>query len=175
MTTSPLSVLVAMTYSRADLAYRIGLLKEFLEFVFFTSHGTKVTKETLALFEERGHVIADIEFLRSLPVLFFDPFTEESFYAELDRLTQEFQKLPVVTLTVPVVLDLESREMLGMWIRKVLSEEVLLDISIDAGIATGCQVVWKNQLHDFGFDYFLSAAETEVRKYISERVISSAP
>ena len=173
MSTTPLSILVATTYSRADLAYRIGLLREFLEFAFFSSNTTEITKDVLAAFEEKGHAVADIEFLRTLPLTFFETFTKESFYAELDALTVQSQKLPTLTLTVPVVLDLASREALGVWVRKEVGPEVLLEISTDAGIATGCQIVWGNTLYDFGFDHALHTTKSVVEKNIAERVTAA--
>lgn len=173
MTNTPLSVLIERTYSRADLAYRIGLLREFLGFAFFTRHEKNVTKETLEAFEQKNHAEVDIEFLRSLPVTFFDAFTQESFYSVLDDLAKESQQLPTITLTVPVVLDASSKEALGVWVRKEIGEEVLLDLSTDATLATGCQIVWGNTLHDFGFDRALEQKRAEVEKHIEERVIAS--
>ncbi len=71
MSDTRLTTLIENTYSRADFAYRIGVLKEFLAFMFFTAREGRVTKEVIDAFEKEKHSVADIAFLRSLPEAFF--------------------------------------------------------------------------------------------------------
>jgi len=173
MISTPLTTLASCTYSRADLAYRIGLLREFLEHVFFTAHDSGVTKEALESFEKTGRSVADIEFLRALPLAFFASFTQESFYEDLQTIMKDSRNLPTLSLTVPVSFDPEGREALGEWARKEIGKDVLLDLSIDAGISVGCQIVWQNQLHDFGFDHYLHESGNELTDALLKKVTAS--
>ena len=167
-------MLVEHTYSRADFAYRIGVLKEFLSFLFFTAQKTQVTKDVLDDFEKDKHPIADIAFLRSLPGAFFEGLTQESFEKELTRLSEDAQKLPTLSLTIPIMLDDENRASVWAWVRKELGHEVMLDISSDTDVAVGCQIVWHDQLHDFGFDHYLDVHREQVEESIA-RVVPRAP
>jgi hypothetical protein len=171
MTDPRLATLVEHTFSRADLAYRIGVLKEFLEFMFFKAHATKVSKEVMEAYEKKGHAVADLAFLRSLPGSFFDDLTQESFYAALDGLSAAAQKLPMLALTIPVMLDSENRDAIGAWVRRELGKDVLLDLSTDPEVGVGCQMVWHDQLHDFDFDHYLEAN----REKIEERIARTVP
>lgn len=155
-----LATFVEHTYSRAAFAYRIGVLKEFLEFAFFTAHYERITGEAIDAFGKDGRPVADIAFLRSLPAPFFDGLTQASFSAELDRVADAVRALPTLSLTVPVMLDDEGRDAVGAWVRKEVGRDVMLDLSIDPDIAAGCQVVWHDRLYDFSLDHYLGASRT---------------
>lgn len=174
MNATPLTILTSCTYSRADLGYRIGLVREFLEHVFFTVHSTTVTKEALESFEKKGRSISDIEFLRTLPLTFFSPFTQESFYDDLQEILKESRALPTLSLATSVSFDLQGRQALGEWARKEIGNEVLLELSVDAAISVGCQIVWKDQLHDFGFDHYVEKAGTDLTTVLLQKVTASA-
>lgn len=170
MNDTRLTTLVEHTFSRSDFAYRIGVLKEFLEFLFFASKGTQVTKETVDAFEKEGHPVADVAFLRSLPESFFAGLTKDSFHKELDQLADAAAKLPTLSLTIPVMLDAENRDAVGAWVRKELGKEVVLDIASDPEVSVGCQIVWHDKLHDFGFDHYLDASREKVDETIARAI-----
>lgn len=174
MNDTRLTTLVEHTFSHADFAYRIGVLKEFLSFLFFTEKGDRVTNDTIAAFEKKGHPVADITFLHSLPGSFFEGFTKDSFNDDLDRLAKETEKLPTLSLTMPVMLDDENQKAIGAWVRKELGKNVVLDLASDPEVGVGCEIVWKDQLHDFSFDYYLKANQQKVEESIA-RVVPRAP
>ncbi len=174
MNDTRLTTLVEHTYSRADFAYRIGVLKEFLSFMFFTAHESHVTKEVVDAFEKEKHPVEDVAFLRSLPGTFFEGLTQESFNEELTHLSEAAQKLPTLSLTIPIMLDDENRAAVWAWVRKELGHDVMLDISSDTDVSVGCQIVWHDQLHDFGFDHYLAVNREKVEESIA-RVVPRAP
>lgn len=174
MTDSRLTALLARTYSRADLAYRIGVLKEFLEFAFYHAHSKAVDAGTLEAFEKEGHAVGDLTFLRSLPESFFEGLSRDSFYDELAKLSDASEHMPIFALTVPVMFDLEARAAIGGWVRTHLGEAVLLDISVDPHIGVGCQFVWHDRLHDLSFDANLSANKPAVDRYLGQALGAAA-
>ncbi len=174
MSDTRLAALVEHTYSRADFAYRIGVLKEFLAFMFFTMHKDQVTKEVIDAFGKEKHPVAYVIFLRSLPETFFEGFTRDSFNEELDHLSEAAQKLPTLSLTIPIMLDAENRALVWAWVRKELGHDVMLDITSDTEVAIGCQIVWRDQLHDFGFDHYLGTHREKIEESIA-RVVPRAP
>ncbi len=50
MTNGLLGIFIEHTYSRSDFAYRISLLREFLEFIFFTKHDARVGNDAIEQF-----------------------------------------------------------------------------------------------------------------------------
>ncbi|MHB1163595.1 MAG: hypothetical protein ACYCZZ_03720, partial [Minisyncoccota bacterium] len=131
MSDTRLAILIEHTYSHADFAYRIGVLKEFLAFMFFTMHQERVTKEVVDAFGKEKHPVEDTTFLRSLSETFFEGFTRDSFNEELDQLSEAVQKLPTLSLTIPIMLDAENRAAVWAWVRKELGHDVMLDITSD--------------------------------------------
>ena len=174
MNDARLAAFIEHTYSRADFAYRIGVVKEFLSFLFFTERKDEVTNEAIESFEKKGHPVADTAFLRSLPKPFFEGLTKDSFNKELDRLAEAAEKLPTLSLTMPVMLDDENREAIGAWVRKELGKDVVLNLASDPEVGVGCQIVWNSQLHDFGFDHYLEANRKKVEDGIA-RIVPRAP
>ena len=105
MTRALLDTLTEHTYSRSDFAYRLNLIREFLEFVFFTKRDVRASREVVGAFASHSNnPTADIAYLQSLPSSFLETFTQESFYATLDQLAEECTQLQTLSLTLPVVL-----------------------------------------------------------------------
>ncbi len=166
-----LNMLVRSTYRQSDLAYRIGLLREFLEFVFFVQQAERVSAESVAQFARSGHrKDADIGFLQQQPPTFFVSFAKETFNHTLDQLADAAKRLPTLQLTVPVVLTREDVEVIGLWVRKTIREGMLVEFSVDPAIVAGCQIVWQDQLHDFGIDYFFSRYDGALRQALTPLV-----
>ncbi len=84
------------------------------------------------------------------------------------------EKLPTLSLTITIMLDTENRAAVWAWVRKELGHDVMLDISSDTEIAVGCQIVWRDQLHDFGFSHYLDVNREKIEEDIA-RVVPRAP
>ena len=175
MTTALFSSFVAQTYSRSDFAYRISLLREFLEFVFFTTRTSHVGNESLDQFTAAGaRPVSDIAFLRALPMPFFEVFTQDSLYTVLDKLSQEAKQLPTLSLTLPVVLSQSDREMIGAWVRTALGNDVLIEVDVDRTVAVGCRLVWNNQHHNYDFDHYLAKCSGTLRTQLGQHMLAGA-
>ncbi len=164
-----LTEITTQVYSRSDVAYRIGVLKEFFEFVFFTAHATNVNQDVIKSFsqkDERPHT--DIVFLESLSASFFEEFSSESFHQKLNSISDEVDNLPTLSIVVPIVLGPKQIESIGKWARLEVSPDVLLDVDIDQSISVGCQIVWHSKLHEFGFEYYLEEHRLELENKIRQ-------
>lgn len=160
-----LTTLVHSTYRQSDMAYRIGLLKEFFEFVFFVQHEESPTTESINQFIH-SHRLPDSDsgFLQQQSAKFLESFSKDTFNYELDQLAIKTKHLPTLQLAVPVIFSREDVEILGQWVRKNIRKDMLLEFSIDPGIVAGCQIAWQDKLHDFSIEYFFARYGESLRQ-----------
>ncbi|OGG48222.1 hypothetical protein A2678_01405 [Candidatus Kaiserbacteria bacterium RIFCSPHIGHO2_01_FULL_53_31] len=174
MTRALLDTLTEHTYSRSDFAYRLNLIREFLEFVFFTKRDVRASREVVGAFASHSNnPTADIAYLQSLPSSFLETFTQESFYATLDQLAEECTQLQTLSLTLPVVLARADVDAIGVWARRNVSSSLMITVDIDRTVSVGCRIIWNNQLHDFGFDQYVTQHETALRTSIHTKIEQS--
>lgn len=163
MTKLLLAPFLQHTYIRSNLVYRISLLTEFLNFVFFTDNDKGVKENTIEQFAKNSRESPrDISFLKTLPQSFLEAFTRDSFREELDNISKELEHLPVLSITVPIALPFEHIEAIGQWIRNVINPNSMLDISVDSTISAGCMFVWKDILYDFSLEHYLNLHKKEI-------------
>ncbi|HFC10963.1 MAG TPA: hypothetical protein ENJ75_02110 [Candidatus Kaiserbacteria bacterium] len=167
MTDELRTLLGTQTYNRADVAYHIGVLKEFLEYLFFTEHVSSPNQDTIASFaQKKEYGEQDTFFLERLPESFFKVFSQESFYKKLEQLADEAKNLPTLSLVVPVVLKPKQISEIGTWAREKILDNILLDIDVDPTISAGCQIVWNDILYDFGLNRQIKNHQTEIENTV---------
>lgn len=155
-----LTALIPTTYRQSDLAYRLGLLREFLEFCFFTQQRPAIDAEAINAFaSSAAHDARDISFLRAIPTDLFASFASGTFHTVLDQALVEAKMLPTVRLTVALVLPTEEVVVLGQWARGVIGPQVMLEFSVDPEIGAGCQVLWLDTIHDYSLEQQLQVQE----------------
>jgi len=170
-----LATLPEHIYSRSDVAYRTSLVREYLEFVFFTKRDSAVTSSSLDAFATAGtRSVADIAFLREIPISFFETLTPDTFYSALETLTQDAKLMPTLSLSVPVVLAADDVEALGKWLRHSVDPHLLIDIDVDPAIAVGCRLVWQNRRHDYSIDHFFQLKRSLLDQLVTGHA-SAAP
>lgn len=171
MNNSPLTQLMRYTYVRSDMVYRISLLNEFFDFVFFTDHDSVANKDTVRQFAgNRKEPGKDIDFLKSLPKTFMEIFTRDSFRTVLRDMSDGLQQLPILSLTVPVAFPLEHTEAIGKWARATITPDVMLDISVDETVYIGCRFVWKNIMHDFSIEHYFDLHKDDLYTLLSSPI-----
>ncbi len=171
MTNPFLKIFTEHAYTRTDFAHYISLVREFLEFIFFTKHDASVSKdgiEQFAVYSQKP--FTDIAFLRALPSSFLSSFTQESLYETLNRISEDAKQLKTFSLTVPVVFSHTDMEAIGTWARQEVNHDLLIDIDVDPSIAVGCRLVWNNMLHDFTFNQYLIKNQKELHERFAQSV-----
>jgi len=165
------STLVKDAYTRSGLLHKIGLLKEYLEFVFFTKNNSYVEESLIEEWKGGGeHAIQDKMFLKSLPVEFWKSFSRESLYNVLDLLSEKVDEIPVLSLIVPVDLPEQSIMEIGKWVRSEIDKDLLLDVEVKISLSVGCQFVWKDRLHDFSLSRFLNKHQDKIHQLLNSRM-----
>lgn len=165
MTSELLRTILQSTYSRSDLAYRISVIRELLEFTFYTRRQASVQSETIdAFLSESKRSPAEGFFIRALPHSFFATFTPENIYTILDTLTKESKQVRTFSLTVPVVLGQADVDAIGGWVRQEVAPDLLVDIDIDPRIGAGCRFVWDNRRHNYSFEHYVAETHATLTK-----------
>ncbi len=175
MTDSPFTLLVQHTNVRSHLVYRISLLGEFFDFIFFTENTSIINDGSIDRFaSQREESQQDIDFLKMLPQTFMNAFARDSFHEVLHGMSEELQKLPILSLTVPVKFQFEQTNAIGEWARKTLDKNVMLDISIDTNVSVGCRFVWKDVLYDFSLEHYRRLHEKELHTRLMSSLVAYA-
>lgn len=174
MSNSPLTSLIQYTYVRSTIIYRISLLSEFFDFVFFTAHdNSNVDKDIIEKFAiSRKEPQKDIDFLKALPQTFVDMFTRDSFHTILQDMSDELQKFPVLSIVLPVEFSVEHTDEIGKWAREAIASNIVLDISVDTSISVGCRFVWENNMHDFSIEHYFSLHKEDLDTQITSHVFT---
>ena len=162
-----LATLLPLTFRQSDLAYRLGLLREFLEFCFFTQQSASADVAALGPFSAAGrHGPGDIGFLQKLSPGVFASFQSGSFHAILDQALAEAKALPTLRLTVAVILSTEEVAALGQWARQAVDERIMLEFSVDPEIGAGCQLLWHDTIHEYSLGMLLRKNEAQLAERI---------
>lgn len=171
MNNPSLAQLMHYTYVRSDMVYRISLLNEFFDFVFFTDHDSVANKDIIERFAgNRKEPQKDIDFLKSLPKTFMEMFTRDSFRTVLRDVSDELQQLPTLSLTVAVTFSSEHLEAIGKWARETITPDIMLDISVDETVYIGCRLVWKNIMHDFSIEHYFDMHKDDLYTLLSSPI-----
>lgn len=166
-----LAPVVAETYVRTDVTYRLGLVRAYLEWVFFTEHATGPSAALLEKHSTEARVsVIDSGFLHGLPESFWKSFGPETLYTELDRLAETVAKFPTLRMTVGIAFLHPQTEAVGVWARRAVHPQVLLEFETDREIGAGCQIVWRDHVHDYTF----ARAMQDKREALMARVQATA-
>ncbi len=159
------------SYTHSELLHKVGVVKEFLEFVFFTKNQSCADEALIERWEDEGSVEQkDMVLLRSFHEDFWKLFSRDFFYEILDSVSEDVKKLPVLPITVPVDLPEQNIIGIGKWVRSEIDKQMLLDVDIDQSLSVGCQFVWKDKLHDFSLSHFFNRQQKEIHQILHSQI-----
>lgn len=158
------SIILAKTYTRADYLRRISLIREYLESRFFKDNPENFT--VFLGFQKASH--HDHDALNLLDEHFFNLFTRENLYPVINALTESLKSLPVLTVYLAIIIDDYLVDELGVWFRKKLHPELIMEIHCNPSLVSGLAYVWNNKYHDLSLRYFFSKKEEIINKIIED-------
>jgi hypothetical protein len=74
-------------------------------------------------------------------------------------------------MTVGVAFMRSQTEAVGTWARRAVHPQVLLEFETDRELGAGCQVVWRDHVHDYTFARALQGK----REALMTRIAATAP
>jgi len=163
----PLATILTNTYTRTALNSRLSLLKEFLQYQYFSAHDSPNLFFLLnEFFNQRGLSRDEFNALLAWDYPFYGQFNRQNFYAGIEALEKEAKTLPEVVLFLPFSPTLYEIPKLGGWFRRSLSPQTILDIKYDGSLIGGCSVVWKGVYHDFSLKYYLTKCKPAIKEVV---------
>ncbi len=166
-----LQTLLQNSYTHSELLHKVGIIKEFLEFIFFTKDRSEVDKSLIKEWESEGSVEQKgLALLKTFSEDFWKLFSRDSFYKVLDSVSEDIKELSVFPLVIPVDLPEQNIVEIGKWVRSEIDKKMLLDIDIDQSLSVGCQFVWEDRLHDFSLSHFFNKQQKEIHHLLHSRM-----
>jgi hypothetical protein len=158
-----LNVLHTMSFTVEDVYHRLGLVRRFFEQVYFSGSDTSETLEDFLIKAEVP--AAATKALASWSRDWLADLDPSSFHEKFETVRERLQKIPTVTLSVPVALGVAEREAVGSWMRAHVGARdageskqgklgALVDLVVDPRAAGGCRIVVGGRYGDFSFRYF---------------------
>ena len=159
-------ILLAKTFTKSDYLRRVTYIREFLEGRFFKNNKGNFSDYLLQV-KVSTH---DREAISGLDEHFFNLFTKDNLYPVINSLVEELKPLPVLTLYLAVIVEDYLVDELGIWFRKNLHPELIMEVRCNPTLVSGCAYVWNNQYRDLSLHYFFKKREDLINKIIESYV-----
>jgi|SRR3989338_9073039 len=156
------NIILQKTYTKTDYLRRVTFIREYLENKMYKNPDFNF----LDFLTQKNVSRSDRDALSNLDGNFFNLFTVDNLYLIINGLTDLLKALPVLTLYLAVILDDDQMDQLGIWFRKNLNPELIIDMRINPGLVSGCAYVWNNQYKDLSFHNFISQKQSLINKII---------
>lgn len=157
------------TFAKNSLQHRLKLLREFLEFKYFTPHKNDNLIFLLnEFFINRQESRDEFNALNAWGYDFYNQFSRENFYQKLNEINQVSQTLPEVAVYLPVELPIYDIPKLGTWFRTNVNDRAIIDIKFDRTLIGGCALAFGGNYQDFSLRYYLEKNKEAVRKLIED-------
>ena len=166
---SPQELLFHVAYTTEDAHTVLELLKEFLEYFFFSEHEAVSHSEILKTFiKEKSVTDTGADMLKALPDQFWETFTRGNMYEQIDTFAKTFNSLPRIVLYVPAKLPYGEVKKVGEWMHSNVTKDLLMDIKVDLRAIGGCKFAWKGVYYDFSLRYFIKKHKRELVSMMKE-------
>lgn len=162
MTPRIIAIVLANTFTADDLLRRIALLRLYLEaHLFGDAEGKKETLEGILLKEKVDAATSGA--LREWEASFAkNAITLESLRIALTSVEEDIRGLPSLRLYVPTLLGSSEVQRVGMWVRREIDPNLMLELHVDARAAGGCAFVWHDTFHDYSLRHFMRTHRSEL-------------
>ena len=160
-----LSMLLRETYTKSDILRRLRLLREYLEFKYFSSE----RQTDLSYFLAKHNVPeVDIGVFASFSDEFYASFTKENAYTELTKLSEAVDKQPQIVVLVPYDFGAEEIMRLGRWMRTNIHPQMIIELRNNPTLLGGCAFAYEGYYHDFSLRYYMMKKREEIRAIIAK-------
>ncbi len=147
-----LQTILKDAYTKNDALRRLRILREYLEYVFFSTTKETTLQEYL---KKQPLSQSDRQTMTAWNKSVYSFISQDNLYQVINTISSEIQKIPTTTLYLAAKLSEEETEKLGAWFRKNISPCLLLDIRLDEDKVVGFSIAKKGILMDYSLHYFI--------------------
>lgn len=132
-----LNTILKDTYTLTQFKKRLRLLQSYFQQKFFNA----AQNEPLDL--------RDDLWLNSLPKSFLDGFNKNNLSEIMADLTNKINLMPVVTIFLGFEASEEILNQIGIKVRNLFGQGLILDIKYNPALIAGCSLSWKGIYRDY--------------------------
>ena len=162
------AVILKDTYSLSQLKHRLRILKSNLLRTFFGSQDPTVSTPGVEKSDYTPGVNLapeDLNWLKSLPLQFYQKFTRDNVYKIFADLDDTAHNLKIMTLYLSFEPDNNALAQIGSFARKTYNlPALLLDVKLDPGLIAGTALSWKGVYKDYSLRSQLALKKRELSK-----------
>lgn len=151
MSNDLLNTLLNTTYTQNQLKHRLRILRLYLLKAFFGSQ------------EGQNLDPRDLGWLSSLPFPFYKNFTKDNTYQILDDLENQAEKLPTLTIYLPIEATDNVCLQVGSYARKAFQHPtLLLETKFNPALIAGAALSWKGLYRDYSLKTKIESKSQEI-------------
>lgn len=158
--------LVRVCFTKTEVSRRLRIIREYLENKFFKSK----TKNLKSFFINSKYPSSDTLAIEKLSPDFFASFNKNNAYPQLTKIGKALNNLDTIHLYLPADFPPNDLSRVGLWFKKNVAEDVLLEIEIDSSLTLGCAVSKNGIYHDFSLKYFLKNKRLQILQVLGDYV-----
>jgi hypothetical protein len=153
-----LKKLLEGSLDRGVILRRIGVVRQYLEQVYFTPE-----KSSFLEWGEAHEVHSDdMESLSALDETFWSSFSKETVYDVLESIRKSVGVLPTIGLYVPFELKNGESHKVGQWLRDNVNPSLVLNIHKDESIVGGCAITAAGMWRDYSIRYYMRKKRDDI-------------
>lgn len=147
-----LTIILKNTYTKPDLLRRFSLLRQYLQDKFFGG----IPDSLMDFLKKKSATLYDCTVMEDWQKTLMPYFNAKNLAPMLKSISEDIEKLNIITIYIPVELNAYELEKMGRWLRKNRGSLVLLEVYIDETKVAGCAIAEDSQLRDYSLPYFLT-------------------
>lgn len=161
-----LSAILENTFTVADARRRLDIAQTFFEHERFGTGSTAGVDRLREFYKNAPDTSSDVEAIAAWGEEFFLSLSGGNFYGKLREIKSAIDRLPVVTIYVPIAFTNDLLARLGQWCRKNIRPEILLDVRVNPETIGGCGVAYGSAFQDLSFKHFAEASRPAITKLV---------
>lgn len=138
-----LSLLLKTSYTRAQVAKNLGLLRDFLQYWLFNNLDLKVAMTEYT----KNNLQSSI--LSNLPEEFYHQFNKTNVTEILKDLETKFGQIKTLTICLPLELPESEINELGIHLRSTFQTPMLIEFKLDPSLIAGPALIYNGVYKDY--------------------------
>ncbi len=161
------------TYTRKQALKRLGLIKDFLNLLFFDLKPDTTFNQALNDFEQSliykhsADQSSELKFLENLGANFFKQFEPQTFHIKLAALEKDLLSVKIITLYLPFELPEVEVDKLGSWFKKNLGNSSLFEINLDPNLIGGTAISINGVYKDYSLKQKIKVNQEQIEKLLT--------